>query len=108
MDSKLFRRIILAVLAANVAAGCILFTSPKDRAMRRSPSFKEGYADGCAAASASGSNFREGPVRDEALYKSDRVYRAGWANGYQTCRPARSDMSTTPETSPIPQPVPSH
>ncbi len=108
MNSKLLRQIALAVLAANFAAGCIFFPSSKERAMRRLPSFKEGYADGCAAASARGSNFREEPIRDEALYKSDSVYRAGWANGYQTCRPARSDTSATPDANPIPQPVPGH
>lgn len=98
-------RAAVVVLAASLASGCIFFSSAKDRAIRRTPAFKDGYADGCAAASAGGSNYRQGPLRDEALYQSDANYRAGWANGYQTCSPSRQ---ATPGANPIPQPVPGH
>ena len=99
-------RIAIVLAAASLASGCIFFSSPRDRAIRRSPSFKDGYADGCAAATTQGSDFRAGPERDEALYKSDSVYRAGWANGYQTCNPLQRREGTVPDANPIPQPVP--
>jgi len=101
-------KIALVVLAASLAAGCVFFSSPRDRAIRRSPSFKDGYSDGCAAAAAQGSNFREGPLRDETLYNTDSVYRAGWANGYQSCSPAGHGVGAAPGANPIPQPEPGH
>ena len=83
---------VLVVLAASLVSGCIFFPSAKDKALRKTPSFKEGYSDGCAAASTQSSNYREGPYKDQALYQSDQAYRAGWGNGYQTCR-APQDMA---------------
>ena len=106
MNRKQLVRLGFVVGLASVAAGCIFFSSPKDRAMRRTPSFKDGYADGCAAATAQSSNYRDAPYRDEQLYKTDGVYRAGWANGYQTCNPSRT--GAVPDANPIPTPLPGH
>ncbi len=105
--NAVFRAAIL-IAAASSVSGCIFFSSPKDRAIRHTPSFKDGYADGCAAATEQGANFRAGPPRDDALYKSDSVYRAGWANGYQTCNPLQRPQGMTPDANPIPQPMPGH
>ena len=102
-----FVRIVLIALAASLVSACIFFPSAKDRAIKNSPSFKEGYGDGCAAASTQSSNYREGPYRDKALYASDANYRAGWGNGYQACR-APQDLGTLPGQNPVPQPIPSH
>jgi hypothetical protein len=99
-------RIASVIAAASLATGCIFFSSPRDRALRQSPSFKDGYDDGCSAATTQGSSYREVPFRDETLYNSDSVYRAGWANGYQTCNPLQRTPGTTPNSNPIPQPVP--
>lgn len=107
MHRRLTFRAALVLLMASLVSGCIFFPSAKDRALRQSPSFKDGYGDGCAAATTQSSNYREGPYRDEALYQSDAAYRAGWANGYQTCR-SPQDLGTTPGANPVPQPVPSH
>ena len=100
-------RVALVVLMASLAGGCIFFPSAKDKALRKTPSFKAGYSDGCAAASTQSSNYREGPYRDQALYQSDANYRAGWANGYQSCR-APQDMGRMPGSNPVPEPIPSH
>lgn len=100
-------RIALVLLAASLASGCIFFPSARDRALRKTPSFKEGYSDGCAAATTQSSNYREGPYKDQTLYQSDAAYRAGWGNGYQTCR-APQDLGRMPDQNPVPQPVPSH
>jgi hypothetical protein len=91
------------IAAAAVLGGCVLFPSAHDRALRKSPAFQDGYSDGCAAATTRGANYREGPFRDEQLYKTDAAYRAGWSNGFQTCRsPAESPAQST---SPVPEPV---
>jgi hypothetical protein len=95
----------LVVLAASLVSGCIFFPSAKDKALRKTPSFKEGYSDGCAAATTQSSNYREGPYKDQALYQSDQAYRAGWGNGYQTCR-APQNLGQVPGTNPVPTPLP--
>ena len=50
-----------------------------------SPSYSEGFGDGCATASAEGSMAKP-PQRDQALYDKDPDYRAGWLSGHATCR----------------------
>jgi len=107
MNCKRSVRVLLVVCAAGLASACMLFPSAKDRAMRNSPAFKQGYGDGCAAAATSSSNYREGPYRDEALYQSDAAYRAGWANGYQTCRPVQPNGGAAPGSS-VPGTPPVH
>jgi hypothetical protein len=82
----LVRASVLLVAAISLAS-CAIFGGPADRAIRRSPSFQAGYADGCAAANNKSANFRDGPSADQGMYDTDQVYRHGWANGYQTCRP---------------------
>ena len=101
--AKTLQRFVAVFLIVGATASCGLFPSARDRAMRHSPSFQEGYSDGCAAASAQGSNYRKGPYRDEALYQSDEGYRAGWSNGFQTCRPIPSNGSV-PGANPFPAP----
>jgi len=107
MFRKVPVRVALVVLTTSVAAGCIFFPSAKDKALRATPSFKEGYSDGCAAATTQSSNYREGPYKDQALYQSDEAYRAGWGNGYQACRP-QQNQGLTPGSNPVPQPIPGH
>jgi hypothetical protein len=70
------------LLLALVLGGCAVFGSSADRALRRSPSFKAGYSDGCAAATAPTSNPRDS--RD-TLAGEDKIYRRGYAMGYQSC-----------------------
>src|SRR4051794_33696304 len=69
-----------------VLAGCGLFPNAQERAVQKSPNFRAGYSDGCAAASTTGANYREGAYRDEAMYKTSAAYRAGWGNGFSVCR----------------------
>jgi hypothetical protein len=80
-------RRLLALLFAAALAGCVLFPGREDRALQKNPNFRQGYEDGCAAASTAGANPREQqPYRDEALYASDAAYRSGWGNGFSVCR----------------------
>lgn len=76
-------RIAAVALAAALLSSCAIFGGPADRALRRTPSFREGYSDGCAAANNPGANPRE---TQDSLAGTDNVYRRGWANGFQTCR----------------------
>lgn len=81
--------LVLAVLLVSAVplAGCgILFPSNELAATKKTPGFQSGYADGCSAATAQSANMREGKYRDEAMYKNDKDYRMGWANGYHGCR----------------------
>jgi hypothetical protein len=79
----MFRKISAVCLAAFALAGCAVFGGPGDRALRRTPDFRAGYSDGCAAATAQSANPREG--RD-SLAGETRIYRRGYASGFQTCR----------------------
>jgi hypothetical protein len=99
--------VALVVLAASLVSGCIFFPSARDKALRNTPSFKEGYSDGCAAATTQSSNYREGPYKDQVLYQSDEAYRTGWGNGYQTCR-SPQNLGQMPGSNPVPTPLPPH
>ena len=83
-----------AILLSLAVAGCGLFSSPAQRAVQKSPNFRAGYSDGCAAVSTTGANYRAGAYRDEALYKTSAAYRAGWGNGFSVCR--RDGTGATP------------
>lgn len=89
-------------------AGCGATGNSTDRALRNSPSFREGYEDGCGAATAEGSDLRDRPVGSPQLYKNDDVYRTGWSNGYQTCRRTNSATGTAPASGAIDLPGPGH
>jgi len=98
------RYLPLAVLAlASLVSAC---ASREDRAVRDDPNFQAGYSAGCSAATTESANYREGPTRDENLYKNDEAYRRGWGNGYTTCQrtltpPNRGDTgSIIPDHSP--------
>ena len=94
-----FRIAILAVLVSSLAGCGIFFPSARLRAEKNSPSFKNGYTDGCASASAQSASRRDDYVRDQDAYQSDRVYRAGWASGFYNCR---TPATRGPDQSPIP------
>jgi hypothetical protein len=81
-------RFSLVCAAALALSSCAIFGGPADRALRRTPSYQAGYADGCAAANNASANYREAPATDNRLYESDQTYRYGWGNGYQTCKPS--------------------
>ena len=105
MDSL---RKLLVTLVFLPAAGCTVFGSGKDRALLNQPNFKEGYEDGCAAATAQGSDLRDRPVEDKALYANDATYRKGWSSGFQTCRRTDLEPNAAPENNPIRVPGPGH
>ncbi|HWE07130.1 MAG TPA: hypothetical protein VG274_10500 [Rhizomicrobium sp.] len=99
------RSFCLAALAL-VLAGCSIFGSSSDRAARNSPDYREGYGDGCAAATDQGADLRDRPVGDASLYKSDETYRAGWSSGFQICRRTDMQPGASPADNPIRDPVP--
>jgi hypothetical protein len=99
----------LFLSGALLLAACGLFPSAAERAVQKSPNFHAGYEDGCAAASATGVNPREGLYRDEALYNTNGAYRAGWSNGYSVCRGEATAASPgSPLDNPAMNPNPGH
>jgi hypothetical protein len=75
------RTFSLAWLAA-LLAGCAGDTAPVNL-VGFSPSFKQGYTDGCESAGA----LRQ--RRDEARYKAEADYMQGWNDGYSVCSRSR-------------------
>jgi hypothetical protein len=104
-----FRAPILMLLAVTVS-GCAIFGGPADKALRRTASYRDGYQDGCAAATDTYTNYRKGPLTDNSLYRTDQTYRTGWGNGFQTCRSTLTPGSRAnePDASPIPDVSPGH
>jgi hypothetical protein len=90
-------RIGVLVLASVTLSGCMIFGGPADRALRRTPSYREGYSDGCAAASSPSANPRDtaAPLTDE-----DRAYRRGYAGGLMACRTTTVAPGDAPHRSP--------
>ena len=102
-------RVFMLYLILASLAGCGLFPSAQERAEEKSPAFRQGYSDGCAAASASSVNYRAELYRDEAQYNTNRVYRAGWGSGFSSCR--RDNGGATPNSplnNPALNPIPGH
>jgi hypothetical protein len=86
----MLRVISIACLAAFTLSACAVFGGPGDRALRRSPSFRAGYSDGCSAATAPSANPRD--ARD-TLAGEDRIYKRGYATGFQSCRNGAAGVS---------------
>lgn len=99
---------LLLTLALLCTAGCALFGSSKDRAMQKDPNFREGYEDGCAAATDQGSDLRDRPVGDKQLYANNEPYHAGWASGFQACRRSDLEPNAMPGDNPVRLPGPGH
>ena len=91
------RRIGIVILATVTLCGCGIFGGPADRALRRSPNYRAGYADGCSAAAGGSANPREQP---QALTNEDRAYRRGYAGGLAACRPTGVAPGDAPYRSP--------
>ena len=52
MSKSPWKSAALIGVAAITLSGCMVFGGPRDKALRRTPSFRQGYEDGCTAASA--------------------------------------------------------
>ncbi len=90
-------RIGVVVLAALTLSGCMIFGGPADRALRRTPSYRAGYSDGCAAATGPSANPRDTP---QALTSEDRAYRRGYSGGFTACKPTTVAPGDAPYRSP--------
>lgn len=97
-------RLFLLAMTPVLLSGCIFFETRADRNLRKQPSYRTGYEDGCATANAQGANMRHGDtVRDDALYDADKAYRVGWAQGHNACRRA---APSSQEPGPLADPNP--
>jgi len=82
------------VLPLLMLGGCGLFVSPRDRALERTPDFRSGYTDGCAAASAPSANPRD---QQDSLAGETATYKLGYAAGYSACRRGTVSPGTVPD-----------
>ena len=104
---RLTNRICLFLAVLPLVSACVFFEGPISRKMEKSPNFKSGYSDGCATASGGTANFREQPdVRDLALFRTDKAYRAGWSAGYTACRQPNALAAAPDQRGPIADPYP--
>jgi hypothetical protein len=101
----MMRRIFILLLLVPLAA-CM---SNRERSLRKSPDYRVGYQDGCNSADPPGANKREETaiVRDDAEYKTNAAYHAGWNKGLTACRASVSqnrgaDPGSSPNAGPIP------
>ncbi|HEY3777712.1 MAG TPA: hypothetical protein VGL35_06615 [Rhizomicrobium sp.] len=99
----MIERLMLVALALLVA-GC----AGTDAKLRNTPAFREGYEDGCAAATNAGSDLRDRPTGDRELYAGNDAYRAGYGSGLSTCRRSDIDSAMAPQSGPITLPGPGH
>jgi hypothetical protein len=88
------------------AAGCAVFG--KNSAVQKDPNFREGYEDGCAAATDQGADLRDRPIGDKQLYADNDIYRTGWRSGFQACRRSDMEPNANPGDNPIRLPGPGH
>ncbi|MGH6890571.1 MAG: hypothetical protein ACREHF_15525 [Rhizomicrobium sp.] len=98
------KRVILLAALGLLAAAC----AGPDAKLRNTPSFREGYEDGCAAATNAGADLRDRPVGDRQQYAGDEAYRAGYGSGLSLCRRSDLDSATNPQSGPIGLPGPGH
>ncbi len=98
---RLLRNAVFATSCLALAGCGFIFESSAERATRNSPDFKSGYSDGCATANAQGTNYGRAITRDDAMYRTNKAYRAGWAAGVSACQ---SNLASQPGVpgSPIP------
>jgi hypothetical protein len=89
-------------------AGCAVFGRGEDHSLQKNPNFREGYEDGCAAATNHGADLRDRPVGDQQLLAKDEAYREGWNTGFHTCRRSDLEPNAAPGDSPLKLPGPGH
>ena len=81
-----WKRACGAALLAALLAGCGAFERKPEQRVNLSgysPSFKQGYSDGCESV---GARARR---RDEGRYKTEADYTMGWNDGYSVCQRRR-------------------
>ena len=92
------RIVLLSAAAAMVLAGCASTPpAPAGTVDEKSPSYNQGYDDGCAASNQEARKAHQGPVKNDQLYSSDAGYYAGWNEGFKKC-----EDKVTPSALPIP------
>ena len=99
---------VLIALFLFPVAGCAVFGSGKNNAVQKDPNFREGYEDGCAAATDQGADLRDRPIGDKQLYANNDIYRTGWRNGFQACRRTDMEPNANPGDNPVRLPGPGH
>ncbi len=95
----------IAVILVSTSA-CGSPGGSEDAKFNKSANMQQGYEDGCASATQQGADLRGRLVQDTALYKADPAYRAGWSNGFSSCRTTTTAPGTQPGANPLGGPLP--
>lgn len=66
-----------------------------------SPSFADGYQDGCKSGSSTASNLTGQFVRNETRYANDPEYASGWRNGDRECDGQHFNVNPTNPMEPV-------
>ena len=88
MNATNRKRVCSSALLAALIAGCGTL-APERKPEQRvnlsgySPSFKQGYSDGCESAGSRGQR------RDEKRFKTEADYTMGWNDGFSVCQRRR-------------------
>lgn len=99
-ERAIWRRVPVGVAVVVIGlaglAGCVNRTDP---ALVNTASYQGGYADGCTTGNQRRDGFTGTIKRNEALFKTDEAYQAGWRAGYGACgdnpgelRPGKTDF----------------
>jgi hypothetical protein len=77
---------MMRLCATTVGVACLIFLAGCSAGLSGKPEkYQAGYAIGCRSGQVNAG--RPGPLswRDEALYRSDEQYTAGWNDGAKDC-----------------------
>ena len=96
----------LILLSLLSTCACAVFGS--NAALQKDSAFRQGYQDGCAAATDQGSDLRHRIVADKQLYADDDSYRSGWGSGFHNCRRSELEPHAMPGENPVKLPGPGH
>ena len=81
---------LLALLALCALPACGTLSDEAD-----GPFYPAGVSDGCRTAKSRNASFSTDVYQDEALFKREPSYRAGWRAGYAQCQP-QADTTARP------------
>ncbi len=76
-----------ALLVAGCATTQPAIEEPQVNLAGYPPPFREGYLDGCNSA-----RKNDQSIRDQARYKNDSMYAAGWRDGFDICSGKKYDQ----------------
>ena len=90
-------RLHLVLITALALSAC---NGTKDRLVAQgfSPTYAEGYDEGCSSGKAAGGGLFDSPSKDEDRYAGESDYAQGWDAGFIKCRSTMQTMTRNART----------